>query len=168
MEAQFSKAADEAAAFQKIWLETMSKMAQVAVTISPNSPPPDVVRQLRGGMLQVLAASWDEFMRSPKFLEGSRQWLDNALAFRKLSNDFMGRVRTELQAPSRADIDSIMLTVRHMEQRLLNRLDDLAGQVGALERGGRRSSEAGERRGQRTPAAKRPSAKHENSKVQTV
>ena len=124
-----SQAAEEAAAFQKIWTETMSKMMQAAVTFSPNSPPPEIMRQIRGGIFQALAQSWDEFMRSPQFLESMRQWMENAIAFRRLNNDFMGRVRNEFQAPSRGDIDSMMLAVRHMEKRLLDRIDDLAAQL---------------------------------------
>ncbi len=127
-----NKVAEEAAAFQKIWAETMSRMAQAAFTVSPDSPPPEMVRQVRTGIFQALAASWEEFMRSPQFLEGMRQWTENVIAFRKLSNDFMARVRTELQAPSREDIDTVMLTVRHMEKRLLDRVDELSAEVAAL------------------------------------
>jgi len=127
------KPAEEAGAFQKIWLETMSRMMQAAAcTISPDSPPPEMMRQVRTGTFQALAATWEEFMRSPQFLEGVRQWMENAITFRKLSNDFMARVRTELQAPSRDDIDSVMLTVRHMEKRLLDRLDELSADASEL------------------------------------
>jgi len=68
-------------------------------------------------------------MRSPQFLEGMRQWMQNAIAFRKMTNDFLAKFRTDLQAPSREDIDSVMLTVRHMEKRLLDRVEELSGQV---------------------------------------
>jgi hypothetical protein len=44
----------------------------------------------------------------------------------------MAKVRNEMQAPSRDDIDTVMLTVRHMEKRLLDRIDDLANQISAL------------------------------------
>jgi hypothetical protein len=68
-------------------------------------------------------------MRSPQFLEGMKQWMENAIVFRKMSNDFLARVRNDMQAPSRGDIDSIMLTVRHMEKRLLDRMEQLSAQV---------------------------------------
>lgn len=132
MNDNFEKAAEEAASFQKIWMETMSKMMQAAFTFSPNAPPSDVMRQIRSGIFQALAASWEEFMRSPQFLEGMRQWMENAIAFRRMTNDFMCRVRTEMQAPSRGDIDTLMLTVRHIEKRLLDRVDELSAEVKAL------------------------------------
>jgi microsomal dipeptidase-like Zn-dependent dipeptidase len=105
---------------------------QAAFTISPNSPPPEIVRQIRAGIFQALASSWEEFMRSPQFLESMKQWMENAITFRKMTTDFMARVRNEMQAPSREDIDTIMLNIRHLEKRLLDRLDELATQVNAM------------------------------------
>jgi hypothetical protein len=129
----FEKTAAQAAAFQKIWMDSMSKIMQTAFTLGPNTPPPDVLRQMRSGLLQALAQSWEEFMRSPEFLAGMKQWMNNAIAFRKMTNDFMANVRNEMQAPSRDDIGSIMLTVRHMEKRLLDRMDALDAQVRKLD-----------------------------------
>ena len=131
MDTNFEKTAEEAAAFQKIFLETLSKMMQAAFTFTPNSPPPELLQQIRSGIFRALAESWEEFMRSPQFLEGMKQWMENAVAFRKMTNDFMGRARHELQAPSRSDVDTVMLTVRHLERRILDRLDELSAQIGA-------------------------------------
>jgi hypothetical protein len=120
---------EQSAAFQKIWLESMSKLMQAAFTFTPNSAPPELLRQIRSGILQALAESWNEFLRSPQFQEGMKQWMDSAVAFRKMSNDFMGKVRKEMQAPSRDDIDAVMLAVRHMETRILDRLEELTKQL---------------------------------------
>src|SRR2546421_6465552 len=126
------KFTNQAAAFQKIWTESMSKVMQTAFGADPHSPPPEVLKQIRGGIFQALAQSWDEFMRSPQFVDAMKQWMDNAVNFRKMTNDFMGKVRNEMQAPSRDDIDTVMLTVRHMEKRLLDRLEELSAQISAL------------------------------------
>jgi hypothetical protein len=72
-------------------------------------------------------------MRSPQFLEGMRQWMESAVAFRKMTNDFLAKARNEVQAPSRDDIDTILLSVRHMEKRLLDRVGELSQQVSALQ-----------------------------------
>jgi uncharacterized protein (DUF2267 family) len=135
--------ADQAAAFQKIWAESLGKLLQTAFTFGNDSPPPEVLREVRNGILQALAKSWEEFMRSPQFLEGMRQWMDNAITFRKMSNDFMANVRNEMQATSRDDIDTIMLAVRHMEKRLLDRVEELSAQVSELERRGAKSASRG-------------------------
>src|SRR6516162_11769540 len=132
MNENFEKTAQQAAAFQKIWMESMSKLMQTAFTITPNSPPPEILRQIRSGIFQALAQSWEEFMRSPQFLEGMKQWMESAINFRKMTNDFMAKIRNEMQAPSRDDIDTVMLSVRHMEKRLLDRVEELSTQVAQL------------------------------------
>ena len=125
---------DPSAAFQKIWLESMSKVMQAAFAATPDAAPPELLRQIRAGIFEALAGSWNEFLRSPQFQENMRQWMEQAITFRKLSNDFMAKVRKEMQAPSRDDIDAVMLAVRHMETRVLDRVEKLAKQVEELER----------------------------------
>ncbi len=122
----------QVAAFQKIWMETLTKLVQTAMTIPPDSAPPDVMRQMRSGVFQGLAKTWDEFLRSPQFLEGMKQWMDTAIFMRKWSNEFLNRSHHEMQGTAREDIDSVMLAVRHMEKRLLDRLEQLETKVEAL------------------------------------
>ncbi len=132
MDQTFGFNAEQAAAFQKIWLDSASKMFQTAFTGGADSAPPEVLKQIRSGIFAALAQSWDEFMRSPQFLDSMKQWMETAISFRKMSNEFMGRVRNELQAPSRDDTDTLMLNIRHMEKRLLDRIDDLAAELKTL------------------------------------
>lgn len=153
MDENFTKTAEQAAAFQKIWMESMSKLMQTAFTVTPNSPPPEVLKQIRSGIFQALAQSWEEFMRSPQFLEGMKQWMESAINFRKMTNDFMAKVRNEMQAPSRDDIDTILLSVRHMEKRLLDRVEELSTQVEELNR--RTGGATGRRAAPATRATKR-------------
>jgi hypothetical protein len=126
------KTAEQWEAFQKIWLETFSKLGETAFTFSPQSAPPDVLRNLRNGILQALGKSWDEFLRSPQFLEGMKQWMDNALQFRKMTGDFLAKARQESGAVAREDVDSMLAAIEHLERRLLDRIEDLAEQVGEL------------------------------------
>jgi hypothetical protein len=164
MDDNFTKTAEQAAAFQKIWMESMSKLMQTAFTVTPNSAPPEVLKQIRSGIFQALAQSWEEFMRSPQFLEGMKQWMDSAINFRKLTNDFMAKVRNEMQAPSRDDIDTILLSVRHMEKRLLDRVEELSAQVEALTQ---RAGGAGTPRGTPKMRAAKRRRTPGNGKVET-
>ena len=68
------KTAEQWAAFQKIWTDTFTRMMQLGFTFSPESAPPEFLRQIRSGIFQALTQSWDEFLRSPQFLEGMKQW----------------------------------------------------------------------------------------------
>ncbi len=126
--------AEQAEAFQKIWTESISRILQAAMTLGPNTAPPEVLREIRSGILQALARSWEEFMRSPQFLDGMRQWMDNAVTFRQMTNDFMANVRSEMQGTSRDDIDTVMLAIRHMEKRVLDRVEELSAEVTDLKR----------------------------------
>ncbi|HUC85654.1 MAG TPA: hypothetical protein VL970_10720 [Candidatus Acidoferrales bacterium] len=124
--------AEKSAVFQKIWLESMSKLMKSAFAFPPNSTPPELLREIRDGILRALGESWNEFMRSPQFQESMKQWMENAVAFRQMSNDFMAKVRKEMQAPTREDIDAIQQNLRHSETRVLDRLEALAKQIEAL------------------------------------
>jgi hypothetical protein len=124
--------AEQWAVFQKIWGDTFTKLMQLGFTFSPESAPPEFMRQMRAGIFQGLSQAWDQFLRSPQFLEGMKHWMDNAMAFRKMSNDFLSKARHETQSTSRDDIDNIMLAVRHMETRILDRVEDIATQVDEL------------------------------------
>lgn len=145
-ESPFGKAAEEAAAFQKMYLESISKAFEAAFKLKPEAAPPELLKQIRAGIVQALADSWDEFLRSPQFLEGMRQWMENAITFRKMTNEFMGRVRNEAQAPSRNDIDTVMLAVSHLEKRLLDRLEEMAAQIEKLNGAAVTSPKAGNSR----------------------
>ena len=151
MDQNFEKSAEQFAAFQKMWLDSATKMFQAAFTATPNSPPPEILRQIRAGIFSALAQSWDEFMRSPQFLDSMRQWMEQAITFRKMTNDFMARVRNELQAPSRDDTDTVILNVRHMEKRLLDRLDDVCNEIKSLKQQLSPKQQAGRRSTRKTP-----------------
>jgi hypothetical protein len=125
--------AEQWAAFQNIWTETLTKMMQLGISASPESTPPELLRQIRSGIFQALSHSWDEFLRSPQFLESMKQWMESAIAFRKMTNDFLTKARHETQTPARDDIDAAMLTVRHMETRILDRLEAVGAHVKQLQ-----------------------------------
>jgi len=150
----FEKTAEQAAAFQKIWMESASKMIQAGLAMGPNSAPPEVLRQLRSGMFQALAESWEEFMRSPQFLEGMKQWMETAVAFRKITSEFLAKARNEMQAPSRDDVDTIMLNIRHIEKRLLDRIEELSQQVRELKQAARTNSRRATTKATRSRAAR--------------
>jgi transketolase len=153
MNEQSNTFAEQSAAFQKIWTDSMSKLMQAAFTVTPNSAPPELLRQIRDAILQALGESWNEFLRSPQFQQSMKQWMEQAMAFRKMTNDFMAKVRKEMQVPSRDDVDAVMLAMRHMETRILDQIEELANRIDASNqstgkppnRGARISSSAGKR-----------------------
>lgn len=119
--------------YAKIWTDFMTKMALAGVSATPGATAPDAARQMRGSMFRSMAEMAEESMRTPQFLEMMRQSMDAMLGFRKHLDSFFTQTRQASQGTTREDIDSIMLTIRHMERRILDRVEDLAQQMDAIE-----------------------------------
>jgi len=145
---------DPSAEFLKHWQDSFSRIFQAAGTFTPESMPPEMLNQIRSGIFQALAKSWQEFMRSPQFLEGMKQTMDTAIAFRRMSSDFLTKARQEMQGTSRQDVDDLLLAMREMETRLTRRVDDLAAKV-AETSGSAAGSRISQRRGNKTKSSPR-------------
>ena len=96
-----SKYFDQVAAFQKLWTDSFANMASVWSQFSPGSPPPDEMRKMRGGMLKVLADTWDEYMRTPQFMEMMKASLNGAVDLKSMARDGMNRVHEQFKTPSK-------------------------------------------------------------------
>jgi hypothetical protein len=127
-----NKYLDQVADFQKLWMDSFANMAGVWSQFSPGSPPIDEMRKMRGGMLQVLAGTCDEYMRTPQFMEMMKAWLNGALELKRLARDGMNRVHEQFENPSKQEIDDVLLAIRHVERRLLDRLEGLDDRVANL------------------------------------
>ena len=125
---------DQVAAFQKLWMDSLANMTGVWSQFSPGSPPADEMRKMRGGMMQVLAETWDAYLRTPQFMEMMKASLDGALDLKRLARDGMNRVHEQFENPSKNDIDDVLLAVRHVERRLLDRLEGLDDRVANLDK----------------------------------
>ena len=79
MSDNMNKGFDQVAAFQKLWTDSFANMASIWSQFSPGSPPFDEMRKMRGGMLKVLAETWDEYMRT----------LNGALDLKRTARDGM-------------------------------------------------------------------------------
>ena len=174
MENYFGKTFENAAAVQKFWFDSASKMTGVLSQFSPVSPPIEEARKLRNGVLKVLGESCEEFMRTPQFMEMIRTSLNMALDLRGLQRAGMDAIHDQLETPDKEDIDGILLAIRHVERRLLDRLEHLDDRVSEIDRHvgsipaqeGRKTREkpmakraAATRRYQRTTVTKRSSKK---------
>ena len=150
---------EQFAAYQKIWMETFSRMMQTAFTSAPDSAPPEILRQMRSGIFQALAQSWDEYLRSPQFAESVKQWMDSAIFYRKMTNDLLTKSRHETQDVAREDVDSVLLAVRHLEKRLLDRLEELSSRIDAVSKATANGSLKKNPRPRNRPSARRKQTK---------
>jgi hypothetical protein len=133
MSDNMNKGFEQAVAFQKLWMDSFANMANIWSQFSPGTPPSDEMRKMRGGMLKVLAETWDEYMRTPQFMEMMKASLNGALDLKRMARDAMNRVHEQLENPSKEDIDGVLLAIRHVERRVLDRLEGLDERVANLD-----------------------------------
>src|ERR1700745_1505245 len=124
---------DQVAAFQKLWMDSFTDIAGVCSQYSASSPPVDEMRKMRSGMLKVLAETWDEYLRTPLFMEMMKASLNGALDLKRMARDGMNLVHEQFESPSKEDIDGVLLAIRHVERRLLDRLEGLDDRVANLD-----------------------------------
>ena len=129
MSDDMNKTFEQAAAFQKLWIDSMANMAAVWSQYSPGSPAPEEMRKMRSGMLKVLADTLDEFMRTPQFMEMMKVSLNGALNLKRFAREGMHRVHEQFEIPDKSDIDGVLLAIRHVERRILDRLDGFEERV---------------------------------------
>ena len=133
MSDDMNKAFDQVSAFQKLWLDSFANTASIWSQFSPSSPPSDELRKMRGGMMQVLAETWDAYLRTPQFMEIMKASLNGALDLKRLARDGLNRVHEQFEIPHKEDIDGVLLAIRHVERRLLDRLEGLDDRVANLD-----------------------------------
>jgi hypothetical protein len=133
MSDSIDKSFDQVAAFQKLWLDSFANMASIWSQFSPALPPSDEVRKMRGGMLKVLADTWDEYMRTPQFLELMKASLNGALDLKRMARDGLNRVHDQLENTSKQDVDDVLMAIRHVERRILDRLEGIEERVTNLD-----------------------------------
>jgi hypothetical protein len=127
-----SNSFDQAASLQKIWLDSFAKMAGAFSEMSPLSPPPDQFRTLRSGMLKVLSEFWNEFMRTPQFMEMMKLSINGAFDVRSMMRENMNRIHEQLETPTKEDVDGVLLAIRHVERRVLDRLEGMEDRIASI------------------------------------
>lgn len=130
---------EQAELLSKMWTDFAGKMASAGFSVPPGTAPPEAARQMRSAFFAAWGQALDEFMRSPQSLAMMKQSMDAAIAMRKQFNDTLTQWRHELQGTASEDIDNVILSVRHLEQRVLDavegmnrRVEELAGKVEQL------------------------------------
>ncbi len=115
--------------FTRLWMDMATRMASSGMSTDPKAAPPDLLRQFRDSALSSMAAATEQFMRSPQFLEFTKQSVEASIALRKQMNTFMTRMHHEMQGTAKSDIDAILQNMRHLETRVLDRIEALCDRV---------------------------------------
>ncbi len=121
-------------AFVKMWSDMASSMARAGTMFSPTSSPPQVMRQIQSDVLSAWADYFDRFARSDEFRSAMRQALSTTVESRRQLNELLGRTQHELQGASRQDVDQLMLSLRHVERRVVDAAERLSTQLESLDK----------------------------------
>jgi len=138
---------DQAQQLGQLWLETLARLGGTFSCVKPGSPPPEAARQIRGALLGAMAEQTEQFMRSEAFCQGMKESLDAAIHFQKQTQDIMTRMRHATEGVAAQDLTAAMAMLRQMEDRLLDRLDELDSRLQRLERAAGVGSGNGEAKG---------------------
>lgn len=123
---------ENAAAFARMWTEMATRMMAASMSFNPTAPPPEAAREVRGAVFDSMARQLDEFMCSPQFLQLTKQWTDWVINSRIQLNDWLTGLRHDTQGTAREDIDNVMVSISHLESRMLDRMEMLAARLDAI------------------------------------
>jgi len=127
----FAGPGQEADPISKFWSDMMTSMGAASMPKPPTQE--ELLKQMRRAFFDAWAAKCDEFMRSEAFLAMMKQSMESSLAFREKTNAFLKRSLGDAQMPSRDDTDSILIALRSLQEKMLDKLDVLTERVAALE-----------------------------------
>jgi len=125
---------EQAQLLTRLWMDTATKMAAAGLRQDPQAAPSETARAYRSAVLDAMTASFDQYMRSPQALEIVRQSMDAAIGFRKQWNDMLTRMHHEMQGTAKQDIDSLLLSVQHLETRVLDCMEQLSSRLESISR----------------------------------
>lgn len=125
---------DQAQRFGQMWLDFMMRSMQAATGMTPQTPPLEAMRQVRTAMLGAMSQAAEQWMRSPQFLDLMKQSMDGALSYWQQLSGVLTQARHATQGVAHEDVDALMVSVRHLEQRLLDRMEEMSDRVEELSR----------------------------------
>lgn len=133
MEEKFKESLKQAAAFQKMWMDSVSGMGKVWSEYSPQNPPPEELKKMRNGVLRAVSQTWEEYMRTPEFMEMMRETLNNSVQWQKMTKDSTNKVHQAMGSVTKDDIQGVLASVQHVERRLLDHLDAMQSRLEAMQ-----------------------------------
>ena len=93
----------------------------------------DAAREMRSVTFNAMSKQADRLMRSPDFLDAMKQTMDASLDMQRRTREWLTQARHQTEGVAVKDVDSLMVLMRHMETRVLDRMDVLSEQLARIE-----------------------------------
>jgi small-conductance mechanosensitive channel len=121
--------------FTNLWMEFATRMMTAASAFGPaaDKAPPQIAKEIRGTMFAAMSEQAEKFMRSEQFLAMMKQSLDQSIGMRKQLNELLTKAHHSVQGVAQQDVGNLMLSVRHLESRLLEQTELLVGKLADIE-----------------------------------
>ncbi len=125
----------------KFWSDIMSTLGASAMPKAPTQE--DILKQMRRAFFDAWAVKCEEFLGSDAFLSMMKQSMENSLSFREKTNAFLKQTLKDAHMPSHDDTAAILIALRSLQEKMLDKLDAVEQRVGALESQTAKSSAKG-------------------------
>lgn len=126
----------------ELWTEMATRMAVAGLSATPGAPPPEAARQVRSAMFNAMSRFTDQFMRTPEFLELTKQTINGAIQLREQFNEMLTKLHHDFQGVALQDVECLLAGMHQLESRVVDRLevvtqrlDEISKRLDALENG---------------------------------
>lgn len=121
---------DQVQRFGQLWVDFLSRAAAAGAGAASSgavlgASPAEASRQVRTAVLDSITQQTDQFLRSPQFLEAMKQAMTAGLKAQKQYQDFLTALRHQTQGLAVQDVDALMVLMRMLESRVLDRLEEV-------------------------------------------
>ena len=123
------------APWMRMWLDMTSGAMEACQAWAGATASPEPVRQIRSAMLEAWSDYWDQCLRSPMFLNATRQAVAQSTQIRKQFGEYLDRLYSESPVAGREDMEQLLRALRRSEERLLEQLEDVSARLEALDAG---------------------------------
>ena len=117
-----------------MWMEMATKMATAGMAFRQDQTPPEVAREVRDATFTAMGQAADKYMRSPQFLSMIKASLDASIGWRKQFNQMLTEAHHNVQGVAKQDVDTLTLAVKHLETRVLARVEEIGAQLEEINR----------------------------------
>ena len=130
---------DQAQRLTEMWGELATKMTAAGISATaavsdPETTPPEAGRTARSAVFDALSQQADQYMRSPQFLQWMKESMDRSIHFQEQLNTFFTKLHHDVQSVARQDVDELLRSIRHLEQRVNDAADRVLRCVDGLEK----------------------------------
>jgi seryl-tRNA synthetase len=116
----------------RLWCNMAAETMEASQAWAGATVSPDAFRQARTSLFNAWSEAWEKQFRSTFFSDAAKQALSGSAEVRKQMQEFLDQINRELRLASRPDLDQLTSTLRRMEQRLSDQLDELSARLEAL------------------------------------